>query len=106
MIDQPVECTPFHLLDLQEVLFLTIRSNLATQVFVFQDEALTLPVENVRLAPGGKLQVHVCVQPSLKGDSLTRGNCRELVGGLKIRGAVKFVSIYLLSIIYNALMTK
>ena len=66
---------------------MTIRSNLATQVFVFQDEALTLPIDNVRLPPNGRLTVYVCVQPSLKGDSLTRGNCRELVGGLKIRGA-------------------
>eukprot|EP00026_Physarum_polycephalum_P000546 Phypoly_transcript_00547.p1 GENE.Phypoly_transcript_00547~~Phypoly_transcript_00547.p1 ORF type:complete len:849 (+),score=185.30 Phypoly_transcript_00547:148-2547(+) len=66
-------------------LYVSMRSNLAMQVFIFQDERLSQPAENIYLTGYDKTIVYVCVQPNLNAESYTDGHCRELVGGIRVK---------------------
>jgi hypothetical protein len=66
-------------------LYVTLKSNLAMQVFIFQDEKLTQPAENMFLRGYEKTIVYICLQPNLNSESYTDGHCRELVGGIRAK---------------------
>jgi hypothetical protein len=68
----------------EEPLLLQVKSNLATQLFVFVDENLKEPPEELRLPPKSSHTLQVALAPSLKGE-LNKTNARELVGGLRIK---------------------
>ena len=65
-------------------LYLTASSNLAKQVFVFADEALTAPVADLHLPAKARATVFVALQPSIAADALHAGQCRILTGGVRI----------------------
>lgn len=40
--------------------------------------------DSVPLAPGQQITVYVCLSPNLPHDSLGTGECRELIGGVRV----------------------
>jgi hypothetical protein len=61
-----------------------MKSNLETQLFVFQDRELIQPAEDFLLEAMDCITVYICLQPSAKA-SYASGSCREIVGGLRIK---------------------
>ena len=74
-----------------------MQSNLANQVFIFQDRELTKPAvdleadkkpgnfQEISLKPLFNTTVYVCLQPSTKSDTYSKGQCRNLVGGIRVK---------------------
>lgn len=58
------------------------RSNLSSQVFVFNDEGNT--VDDMLMEPKGTRTISICVAPKFNIDELKDGTCRTLIGGLQL----------------------
>ncbi|EFA77121.1 hypothetical protein PPL_09876 [Heterostelium album PN500] len=66
-------------------LYISVKSNLSMQIFVFQDEKFTKPADNIFLKGYEKTVVYICLQPSMTSENYIDGHCRELVGGIRIK---------------------
>ncbi|PRP80194.1 hypothetical protein PROFUN_12152, partial [Planoprotostelium fungivorum] len=95
-----VKVTPLHIENIyQEPVYISVQSNLANQVFVFQDKELVkLASEDdskggsegskdmdILLSSGSATVVYICVQPSAKSDVYNKGQCRNFIGGLRVK---------------------
>lgn len=53
-------------------------------MWIFADKDKTTVADSVPLGPGQQVTVYVCLSPSLPHDSLGTGECRELIGGVRV----------------------
>ena len=63
---------------------LVFRSNLAKQIYFFEDADGRAPVESLQLAPRAEKSVYVCLAPRLPQQELYAGAARSIVGGIQI----------------------
>ncbi|EGC35017.1 hypothetical protein DICPUDRAFT_79246 [Dictyostelium purpureum] len=77
---------PFRLDNLShKSLYISLKSNLTQQVFVFIDEKYSKPADNLYLSGYQKTVVHICLKPSMTSENYVDGHCRELIGGIRIK---------------------
>jgi hypothetical protein len=86
-VEKEKKCVKTIFLEVENVtidsLYLSVFSNLTTQMLAYLDQALTLPVHNILLSPSAKLVVYICIQPNVPTESMKVEEARLLVGGLK-----------------------
>ncbi|GAM18857.1 hypothetical protein SAMD00019534_020320 [Acytostelium subglobosum LB1] len=88
-------------------LYISMKSNLSMQIFIFQDEKLTKPADNIFLKGYEKSLVYICLQPSMTSENYIDGHCRELVGGIRVKvHDTEHHSLYENTIKFTALVGK
>ncbi|KAF2076702.1 hypothetical protein CYY_002015 [Polysphondylium violaceum] len=66
-------------------LYISMKSNLSMQVFVFTDEKYSKTADNLFLNGYEKTTVYICLRPSMTTENFIDGHCRELVGGIRVK---------------------
>lgn len=72
-------------------IILSVKSNLKNQCIIFADEALKIPASRVYLSPRSLLSLYVALQPKLPSEWYNLGECRDITGGIHIRGDLYYI---------------
>lgn len=57
---------------------------------------------DIYLSPGASTTVYICVQPSAKSDIYNKGQCRNFIGGLRVKVIISHNSEFFIDAIFRS----